>query len=184
MSRFCNLKCLIDIMQAKEENKLSTKERFCQYIREYEKSMYILAKGIVKNDTDVADILQEAILKAYANYDSLKDKDKFKPWIMRIIHNSAVDFIKKQREVLDSEATEQVAIEEPTIDEETKLTVWEAVQKLNFPYQTVIILYYYNGYSTEQISEITSTSVVNIRKQLSRGRKMLANLLNEEDFIR
>lgn len=162
---------------------MSTKEQFCQSIHECEKAMYILAKGIVKNDVDVADVMQEAILKAYTNYDSLNDKDKFKPWIMRIVHNTAIDFIKKQREILDSETTEQIAIEESTIDKETKLTVWEAVQKLNFPYQTVIILYYYNGYSTEQISEITSTSVVNIRKQLSRGRKMLANLLNEEDFI-
>jgi len=162
---------------------LSTKEIFCQYIREYETAMYIMAKGIVKNDTDVADVMQESILKAYTNFDSLKDKEKFKPWMLRIVHNTAIDFIKKQREIYDSDTTEQVALIEPLLDKETKLTVWEAVQKLNFPYQTVIVLYYYNGYSAEQISEITSTSVVNVRKQLSRGRKMLANLLNEEDFI-
>ncbi len=162
---------------------MSTKEQFCQYIREYEKSMYILAKGIVKNDADVADVIQESILKAYTNYDALKDKDKFKSWILRIVHNTAIDFIKKQREVLDSETIDQVAVAEATIDKETKLTVWEAVQKLTFPYQTVIILYYYDGYSAERISQITSTSVVNVRQQLSRGRKMLAKLLNKEDFI-
>lgn len=177
------LECLIDRTQAKEECNLSTKELFCQYIREYETAMYIVAKGIVKNDTDVADVIQESILKAYTNFDSLKDKEKFKPWMMRIIHNTAIDFIKKQREILDSDVTEQIAIIEPVLDKETKLTVWEAIQKLNYPYQTVIVLYYYDGYSTEQISEITATSVVNVRKQLSRGRKMLANLLNEEDFI-
>ena len=69
------------------------------------------------------------------------------------------------------------------MDKETKLTIWEAIQKLKFPYQTVIILFYYNGYSAEQISEVTATSVVNVRQQLSRGRKMLAKLLNKEDFI-
>ena len=57
--------------------------------------MYLLAKGIVKNDTDVADVMQESILKAYLNYDFLNDKEKFKPWIMRIVHNTAIDFIKK-----------------------------------------------------------------------------------------
>ena len=162
---------------------MSEKELFCQYIREYETAMYVLAKGIVKNDHDVADVIQESILKAYTNFSFLKDTDKFKAWILRIVHNTAIDFIKKQREILDSESIEQAALNEPSIDRETKLTVWEAVQKLKVPYQTVIILYYYNGYSTEKISEITSTSVVNTRKQLSRGRKMLANLLNEEDFI-
>ena len=162
---------------------MSTKELFCQYIRENEKSMYILAKGIVKNDADVADVIQESILKAYTNFESLQNKDKFKPWILRIVHNTAIDFIKKQREILDDNQAEQIAVREDSIDKETKVTVWEAVQKLNFPYQTVIILYYYSGYSTEQISEITSISVVNVRKQLSRGRKMLAKLLNKEDFF-
>ena len=145
--------------------------------------MYILAKGIVKNDADVADVIQESILKAYTNFESLQNKDKFKPWILRIVHNTAIDFIKKQREILDDNPAEQITVREDSIDKETKLTVWEAVQKLNFPYQTVIILYYYSGYSTEQISEITSISVVNVRKQLSRGRKMLAKLLNKEDFF-
>lgn len=162
---------------------MSNKELFCQYIRECETAMYIMAKGIVKNDADVADVIQESILKAYTNFDTLKDKEKFKSWILRIVHNTSIDFIKKQREILDSDSTEQIAITEPILDKETKLTIWEAVQKLNFPYQTVIVLYYYNGYSAEQISEITSTTVVNVRKQLSRGRKMLANFLNEEDFI-
>ena len=162
---------------------MTEKEQFCHYVKECEKSMYILAKGIVKNDTDVADVMQEAILKAYTNYESLNNKEKFKPWMMRIVHNAAMDFIKRQREIVDSDSAEQIALVEPQLDKETKITVWEAVQKLNFPYQTVIVLYYYNGYSTEQISEITSTSVVNVRKQLSRGRQMLANLLNEEDFI-
>ena len=162
---------------------MNEKELFCQNIRQCEKGMYVLAKGIVKNDTDVADVMQEAILKAYSNFDSLKDKTKFKPWILRIVHNAAIDFIKKQREIVDSDSFEYISMDEPTIDKETKLTVWEAVQKLKFPYQTVIILFYYNGYSAEQISEVTSTSVVNIRQQLSRGRKMLANLLNKEDFI-
>ena len=162
---------------------MSEKELFCRYIHEYEKSMYLLAKGIVKNDTDVADILQDAILKAYTSFDSLKDKQKFKSWILRIVHNTAVDFIKKQREILDSDAYEQAITPEAPVDKETQLTVLEAVHKLNFPYQTVILLYYYDGYSVEKISEITSTSAVNIRQQLSRGRKMLANILNEEDFI-
>ena len=162
---------------------MSTKAQFCQHIRENETAMYILAKGIVKNDADVADVIQESILKAYINFESLQDKDKFKPWMLRIVHNTAIDFIKKQREILDSDNAEQIAVTESSIDKETKLTIWEAVQKLNFPYQTVIVLYYYNGYSTEQISEITSISVVNVRKQLSRGRKMLAKLLNKEDFI-
>ena len=162
---------------------MSTKELFCQYIREYETAMYITAKGIVKNDTDVADVLQEAILKAYTHFDSLQDIEKFKPWMLRIVHNTAIDFIKKQREILAPEEIERNIANETPIDKETKLTVLEAIKKLKYPYQTVIILYYYDGYSTEQIASITSTSDVNIRKQLSRGRKMLANLLNEEDFI-
>ena len=60
------------------------KEFFCECIRQHEKSMYALAFGILKNEDDAADIMQEAILRAYCNMDNLRDRKKFKSWILSI----------------------------------------------------------------------------------------------------
>ena len=159
------------------------KEFFCECIRQHEKSMYALAFSILKNENDAADIMQEAILKAYCNMDNLQDKKKFKSWILSIVHNTAIEFLRKQRETVDIEDQWDISAPEPPIDMAAKLTVREAVQKLKPPYRTVVVLFYYDNLSIQKISDITSTPAVTVRQQLSRARKMLAKLLSKEDFV-
>ena len=145
--------------------------------------MYTLAMGILKNEADAADAMQDAILKAYCNLDQLKDRSRFRPWILSIVHNTAIEYIRKQKNIVDIESQEDLAAPEPGVDTATRLTVWDGVQRLKLPYRTVIILFYYENYSVRQIAEVTHTSVIAIKQQLSRGRKMLAQLLNKEDFV-
>lgn len=158
------------------------KEFFCECIRQHEKSMYALAFSILKNENDAADIMQEAILKAYCNMDNLQDKKKFKSWILSIVHNTAIEFLRKHWETVDIEDQWGISAPEPPIDMAAKLTVCEAVQKLKPPYRTVVILFYYDNLPIQKISDITSTPAVTVRQQLFRARKMLAKLLNKEDF--
>lgn len=162
---------------------MDEKEVFCDCIRQYESSMYAFAFGLVKNDADAGDILQEAILKAYCNFHSLRDKNKFKSWMMRIIHNTAMDYFNKNKKIVFLDEVEELDDKSYSLDKETEMTVWDAVRRLKLPYRAVVILYYYENYSILQISEITSTSAITVRKQLSRGRKMLAELLKKEDFF-
>lgn len=145
--------------------------------------MYTLAMGILKNEADAADAMQDAILKAYCNLDQLKDRSRFRPWILSIVHNTAIEYIRKQKNMVDLESQEDLAAPEPGVDTATRLTVWDGIQRLKLPYRTVIILFYYENYSVRQIAEVTHTSVIAIKQQLSRGRKMLAQLLNKEDFV-
>lgn len=158
------------------------KEYFCNCLQQCEKGMYALALGILKNENDVADVMQDTILKAYCNFHTLKDKNKFKQWIMTILHNTAIDYIYKRQNSEDIENNDTLYSNDNVSNSETKITVWQAVNKLKLPYRTVIILFYYEDYSIKQIAEITSTPSSNVRQQLSRGRKMLAKFLNKEDF--
>lgn len=162
--------------------KTTEKEYFSECVRECETGMYTLAMGILKNETDVADVMQDAILKAYCNLEQLKDRKRFRPWMLSIVHNTAIEYIRKRKDVVDIESLQELASPEQTVDVETKFTVWEAIQKLNLPYRTAIILFYYEDYSVRQIAEVTHTSVIAAKQHLSRGRKMLAKLLHKEDF--
>lgn len=161
---------------------MTEKEYFSECIRQNEKSMYTFAMGILKNEADAADVMQDAILKAYCNLEQLKDRNKFRPWILSIVHNTAIEYIRKRKDIVDFEEQEQIPSPESAVDIATRLTVWEAVQKLKLPYRTVIILFYYEDYSIRQIAEITKSSVLAVKQQLSRGRKMLAQLLHKEDY--
>ena len=161
---------------------MTDKDYFCECVRQCESSMYKLAMGILKNEPDAEDAMQDAILKAYSNLDQLKDRSKFRSWILAIVHNCAIECIRKRKNVVDIEEEQWIAAPEQSVDTAAKIAIWEAVQKLKMPYRTVIILFYYEDCSIIQIAEITNTHVNSIKTQLSRGRKMLAQLLNREDF--
>lgn len=156
------------------------KEFFSDSIRQCEGSMYALALGMLQNEADAADVMQDALLKAYCNLEHLKDRNKFRPWILSIVHNTAIEYLRKRRDLAQLEEQEELAA--PAADADTRLTVWDTIQKLKLPYRTVIILFYYENYSVRQIADVTQMSAIAIKQQLSRGRKMLAQLLHKEDF--
>lgn len=64
-----------------------SKEEFVNILQENKVSLYRFAKSILKNDMQAEDAISEAILKAYKNKSKLKDIEKFKPWMMKIVSN-------------------------------------------------------------------------------------------------
>ncbi len=159
---------------------LTDKDAFCEHIRLYEKSMYSLAFSIVGNDSDAAEIISESIYRAYKNIDALKSEKAFKSWILRIVHNTAVETIRKNSKIIPMEETPDIPDDSPENDITARLTVREAVNNLKQPYRTVVVLFYYENLSVSKIAQITSTNAVTVKKQLSRARKMLRETLKED----
>ena len=159
---------------------MTDKNEFCENIRLYEKSMYSLAFSIVKNNADAAEVISESILRAYKNIQTLKKADSFKPWILRIIHNTAVEMMRKNSKIIPMEETPDIPDDSPENDITIRLSVREAVNSLKQPYRTVVVLFYYENLSVSKIAQITSTNMVTVKKQLSRARKMLREILKED----
>lgn len=155
---------------------------FCKEVESCKTGMYTLAYGILRNDEDAGDVLQDAILKAYRHYDQLQDSAKFKSWMLSIVHNTAVEYIRKQKHTVSIDSAADIKSANHAPDTDTKITVWQAVQSLRQPYRTVIVLFYYDSLSAEEIAGIVRSSPAAVRQQLTRGRKMLAQILHEEDF--
>ena len=103
-----------------------------------------------------------------------KDKRKFKPWIYKIVTNTSFEILKNTKNYLD---IEEENIQAEKIDIETNLTLWETVQNLSQPYRTVITLFYYEDMSIKEISKITGNSTDTIKKQLSRGREKIKEVI-------
>lgn len=159
---------------------LTDKDVFCEHIRICEKSMYSLAFSIVKNDADACEIISESIYRAYKNLDSLKNDHSFKAWILRIVHNTAVEMIRKNSKMIPMEETPDISADSIENNITTTLTVREAVNSLKQPYRTAVVLFYYENLSVSKIAQITSTNMVTVKKQLSRARKMLREILKED----
>ena len=142
--------------------------------------MYTLAVSIVKNDADAAEVVSESIYRAYSGLDSLKNQAVFKTWILRIVHNTAIELIRKNSKVVNLDEMSDIEDTDKGVSNDVRLALKDAVAQLNQPYRTVVTLFYYDGLSVSQISTITETEGAAVRQQLSRARKMLREILGED----
>ena len=84
------------------------KETFCAGIVDCQETMFRAAKAILQNDQDAEDAVQEAICTAFARRDSLREMDKFRPWVLRILTNKCYDACRRRRNTVDLEAAGEV----------------------------------------------------------------------------
>ena len=159
---------------------MTDKEAFCENVRLCERAMYALAFSVVKNESDAAEVISESLYRAYKNMHTLKNMNSFKPWILRIVHNTAVELIRKNFKIIPMNELEDACDDSCENEMATRLTVKNAVDRLKQPYRTVVVLLYYENLSVSKIAQITGANVVSVRQQLSRARKMLRETLKED----
>ena len=114
-----------------------TKQEFCEKILEAEQAMYHTAYAILKNDSDCADAVQEAIFKAYKSLDKLKNPEYFKTWIIRILVNTCYSQLKSRRYTDDIENISEPAAE----DDYSKTELMLEIASLDEKYRVPLILY-------------------------------------------
>ncbi|MBS1348016.1 MAG: hypothetical protein HP052_00855 [Firmicutes bacterium] len=66
---------------------MEQKEWFTEQVKKCEDSIYRLSMSILRNPDDAADAAQEAIFIAYRELYTLRDKSKFRSWLLRILAN-------------------------------------------------------------------------------------------------
>jgi len=65
------------------------------------------------------------------------------------------------------------------LDNDTEILV-KALRKISLKYREVLVLYYYQEYSTKEISDILQLSVNTVKSRLQRGREKLAKILEKQ----
>jgi len=150
---------------------------------------YNLARWIMKNESDARDVVQDAYLKAFRYFESFHG-DSGRAWLLRIVRNVCYDALRardSQRNIvsLDEDTAAEVPDSKPSpnvlaIQNSTKLRIREALEALPLEFKTVIILREFDGLSYKEISDIAGVPVGTVMSRLSRARRQLAALLQEE----
>ena len=154
------------------------KEAFCAQVIACQEAMFRTAKAILRQDQDAEDAVQEAICAAFARRDSLRDAEKFKPWMLRILANKCYDACRRRRNTSDLDAAGEVPA--PETDQAERLSLWQAVLYLNDDLRAPVTLFYYDGLSIREISRVLGISEAAVKTRLSRGRARLRQLLDEK----
>lgn len=150
------------------------KDTFSEKVLSMEKGLYHVARSILRCEEDCQDALQEAILRAYSSLDGLREEAYFKTWLTRILINECYKLCNFQKNtVAYSEAVGQ----DTAADTNESVGLYEAVDRLEEPIRTVVILYYLQGFSIKEISSLLGITQGAAKTRLYRGRKMLKELL-------
>ncbi len=143
-------------------------------VRRIEKLLYHVAWTHLGNDRDAEDAVQEALLKAWMKRDSLRDEKQFKPWLTRILCNQCKDMLRKRKRWSFYPLMEDTAqIEMPEVEN----PVLNAMQKLKPEYRTLMTLYYLDGCSVRELSEITGAPQGTVKTRIRNARKQLSKTL-------
>lgn len=156
----------------------------------YSKAMLNTSYRLVNNLEDAEDVLQESFVKAFASLHQFQYRSTFGAWLKRIVVNKSLDQIKKNSkfgfhlEVSDNHAInydENTSLfDDAALDEKLKLDkIYSAVQQLPTGYRTIFSLYLLEGYDHNEIAEILDIGVSTSISQLSRAKKKVKELIQQ-----
>ncbi|MCH5266494.1 MAG: RNA polymerase sigma factor [Lachnospiraceae bacterium] len=146
------------------------KNKFIEEITANKNQMYMVAFSILKNHEDAEDVVQDALLTAFEKLYTLKDDDKFKSWMMKVVVNQAKMHIRKNTHTVYVESVENI-LEKSAAEE--REDIWEIVLSLKSELSTAVILYYAQGYSINDISKIMNIPSGTVKSRLSKARELL-----------
>ena len=159
------------------------KGEFTKLIEENKLKFYKTAKVILKNDDDIYDALQEALISMYQNYEQLKDKKYFSTWATRIVINKCYDLLRKNRNKvipINEKVENDIKIAKSDEYEVDEYGIQDAMKYLNEDLKLITILYYYDDYSIKEISHIINIPEGTVKSRLSKAREILKQKLEKE----
>ena len=177
----------MDIEEIVTRCKLGEKEAFRELLQTVEKKALATAYYLSGNKGIAEDILQETYMKCFMEIDKLQEPQAFKVWFFKILIRTGWKMTKKQSALIPLEITSEN--EELFCDEnqgrenvidnyEIKHVMQNAVNNLSENLKMVVILYYYNDMSIEEISKITGCFKATVKSRLFYARAALKKQLS------
>jgi RNA polymerase sigma-70 factor (ECF subfamily) len=170
-------------------------EAFAQLMAEQQDYVYTLAKRILRDSEEAADLTQEVFLQVWRGLPGFRQAARFRTWLYRIVVNRGLNYLRKLRRRRNMISLDQQNLEilsaqaDPPHAEawqkERRTLIWENVKRLPTKYQTALTLFYQHEMSCAEIAEVLSIPVGTVKTHLHRGRRALAEMLpgGDEDAL-
>lgn len=145
--------------------------------RRYFRQIYAFIYKYAGGTKDAEDIAQETFLKVWRNLKKFDKTKSFKTWIFSIAKNTAIDFLRKKKDVLLSEAETLTdpALSPMKLSERTEKFrgLALAVGRLPQKYSEIISLRYDDGFSFTEIARFLGRKLNTVKSRHRRGILML-----------
>ena len=157
------------------------RERFIQAVEENSRAMFRAARAVLDSDADAEDAedaVGEAVLRAWQSWDRLRARGAVRAWLLKIAVNCAYEQRRKTGRV---DCTDQLEAPAPFPNLDARCDLWTALTRLPRDQRAVVVLFYYEDMTEEQIASLLAVPRGTVKSRLSRAREHLRRLLREEE---
>jgi len=171
-------------------------EAFNQLVARWERKLFNYAYRLTGNREDALDICQDTFTRAYEQIQQLKEAEKFSFWLFRIAHNFSISLYRRERNHPKSTSVddrendldlENLLASTPRVridgglgfeQDELRLIVEKALDRLPFEQREVIVLKVFEGLKFSEIAEISDCPVSTVKSRLYLGMHVLRRILS------
>ena len=170
---------------------------FAAIMQRYNQRLFRMARGVVRDDHEAEDVLQEAYTRAFANFAGFRGESSLATWLTTITLNEARGRLRRQRNTVGLEAVEAAQQEGgrvimfPSLTEganpeaeaaraETRRLLERAVDELPEAFRVVFIMREVDGLSVEETARSLEIKPETVKTRLHRARRLLRESLDEK----
>ena len=167
---------------------ITRSEWFTHLMNTYGDRLTKLAYTYVKDVGKAQEIVQDVFVTCYEQYEKVRQIEKIKPWLYRVTINRAKDVLRSSwvKRVLLHNALTHAQItsnltEEEILQNDEQTTLFQMILALPVKYREVILLFYYEDCSIDDIANTLKVNSNTIKSHLKRGRSLLEKRWKELD---
>lgn len=162
--------------------------RFAALLSVHTPALEATARRLCREPAAAADLLQDALERAWRRFDSLQVEDRARGWLMQIVRNTRIDQLRRRRVEVSIEETDEppapASDEPPWWERVTREDLRWAIEQLGEPYRAVAALHDLEGRSCGEIARLfhipRTTAATRLHRAHGRVRVLLWNKLGKE----
>lgn len=165
-------------------------DAYAEIMSRYEPRLLRYVTYLIHNQAMAADVVQETFIKTYQNLHGFKPQYKFSSWIYRIAHNEAMNAVKKNKHISDSDIDEapdssyDARLDEVLDRAFLKEHVHSCLEKLEPKYRAVIQLVYFEHMKYDEVSDVLHVPASTVGVWLSRAKSRLKLICEQKGIQR
>ncbi len=169
----------------REAAQADARREFEERLAECGRLAYRVARGVLRNTADAEDVAQEALLRAYRRFDRLRDRNRFRAWLVRISFRLALDRLRasKRREQRDGNWIQPArrlpgaSAEELAASSEFQDHLERALEELPDKLRLVLLLSAMEGYTIDEVAAMLGVPAGTVKSRIFVARKRVAEKL-------
>ena len=160
-----------------------------ELIKQEENNIYSTLYYLKQNDDEIADIMQNVLLKLSTKIHQLKNPKYFSTWLNQIIINSYYDYLRKRKRssqlILSDKESDFDTVDYKTNPQDKILyseldrVIKNSIKNLPMHYKIPIALREIQGLSYSDISNITKTTVGTVKSRIARARSIIKDKVDK-----